>query len=118
MIPLRVRMPVAIRYARLSPYLIIQMVLEQYPYANHRAIDLGYRLDPMALNGIFNAICPVCLDKSRDPIQWNGYIPATTSKRYVILSRGFFGLEGWLQFHAWIGLCKCCNNVIYDYDRD
>ena len=120
-IPLKVCVPRFKHSARLPVHQIILTVLDQYPYANPRAIRCIYYPDPERFEGIFNILCPICeLNRwNLNVFSFSNFISKIKYEdKIVIMSRGFFVLEGWLQFHAWVGLCNKCNNIVYSYDGD
>jgi len=121
-IPLKIHVPRFKHSARLPVHQIILTVLDQYPDANPRAIKCIYYADAARFaEGIFNVLCPIC-ELNRMNLNIFSFSNFISKIKYedkiVSMTRGFFILEGWLQFHAWVGLCNKCNNIIYSYDGD
>ncbi len=118
-IPLKVQMPRVDRPARLPLPEIALTVLEKHPYAIPPLIKLDQYLDPYT--NLYMAICGYCKPKLISPWSCDYDAPASLNDfRYskILIERKIYVIDHWLQFHAWTGVCKTCNHIIYTYDRD
>ncbi len=120
-IPLDVK-PIACNCpARLPLRDIIHVVSSAYPWAKKKAIKCVNPLNPGSPKNQFNIQCPECSKEYNSSWTSNNGLkscPSYKSNKIVTINRNVFVSEGWLQLHAWVGICNRCCTIYYSYDND